>query len=262
VVVTSLGITLYDLSNLILRRFQLPAILLAVISQRQSTKLVAFLNFFDKYGGVEQFGNPISEIINLNGQLVQYFEKSRFEWHPERTTGKRDTLTNLGQTYFNLYEKALPRVEINNIPSLPANDIISLKVRSFAKLAVVPTDGSQTIFVIVTDQKNRPVNGAQVTLTLTPTGEPSRYLAMPVTKSNGVTSVAIPIQDLPIGIVEVQVSVNYSSTSKVTVTSFRIGIRFCFATGCIKRALFSCVFFIRLSGHPGHFLCRSDNNCW
>ena len=224
VVVSPLGIYIYDLEQLDSKTITAashPACRYFTETQHQTC--YAFLKFFDVNGGVEQFGNPISEIITLNGQLVQYFEKARLEWHPERVSGKRVSLTNLGQIYLNFYEKVLPPVDsIGPIGSL-ANDILGLKVRSFPKTAVVPTGGAQTIFVIVTDQKNRAVNGAQVTLTLKPAVGQPRYLAMPITNLNGVTSVAIPLKDLQIGIVEVLVSVNYSSTlQKETVTSFRI----------------------------------------
>jgi hypothetical protein len=224
IVVSPLGSSLYDLEQVDSKPVASashPACRYFAATQHQTC--YAFLKFFDSYGGVDQFGNPISEILTLNGQLVQYFEKARFEWHPERPSGKRVALTNLGQIYFNFYEKVLPPAETVVPPNSLVNDTLELKVRSFAKNAVVPADGSQTIFVIVTDQKNRPVNSAQVTLTLTPTGEQPRYLAMPVTNASGVTSVAVPIKDFPIGIVEVQVSVNYNSNlQQVTVTSFRI----------------------------------------
>lgn len=183
----------------------------------------AFLNFFDANGGVEQFGYPISEIITLNGQLVQYFEKARFEWHPERPSGKRVTLTNLGQIYLNLYGEFDPteaaEMGSDNIP----NNILDLKVRSFPKVAVLPANGIQTIFVIVTDQKNHPLPKAQITLTLTSAGEQPRYLAMPVTDNDGVTRIDIPLKGMKIGIVEILVTVNYGSIlQKETVTSFRV----------------------------------------
>jgi hypothetical protein len=228
IVVSPLGSSLYDLEQIDSKPVAAashPACRYFAETQHQTC--YAFLKFFDANGGVEQFGNPISEIITLNGQLIQYFEKARFEWHPERPSGKRVTLTNLGQVYFNFYEKVPPPEETvvpkNSLVVKPEELPLELKVRSFAQNAVVAADGTQTIFVIVTDQKNRPVNSAQVTLTMTPAGEQPRYLAMPVTNSSGVTSVAVPIKDLPIGIVEVQVSVNYnSSLQKATVTSFRI----------------------------------------
>jgi hypothetical protein len=224
IVISSLGSVLYDLEQIDSKTVSAAnhtACRYFAATQHQTC--YAFLNFFDANGGVDQFGNPISEIISLNGQLVQYFEKARFEWHPERPSGQRVALTNLGQIYFNFYEK----VPFTQATSVPPNslikDTLDLKVRSFVKNAVVSVNGGQKIFVIVTDQKNRPVTSAQVTLTLTPTGEPPRYLAMPVTDESGVTSVEVPIKDFPIGIVEVQVSVNYnSSLQKETVTSFRI----------------------------------------
>src|SRR5207302_10295578 len=39
--------------------------------------------FFQSYGGVETFGYPLAEETWENGHLVQYFERQRFEFHPE-----------------------------------------------------------------------------------------------------------------------------------------------------------------------------------
>jgi hypothetical protein len=225
VVVSPLGVHLYDLEQLDsdpITAASNPAC--SFFAETGHQTCYAFLKFFDTNGGVKQFGYPISEIITLNGQLVQYFEKARFEWHPERASGKRVSLTNLGQIYLNLYE------EVKDAPSdvigsggITNNIIKDLKVRSFPQAAVVSANGSQTIYVIVTDQKNRSVPNAQITLTLTPTGEQSRYLAMPVTDSKGVTSIVIPLKGMKIGIVEILVTVNYGSIlQKETVTSFRV----------------------------------------
>ncbi len=43
----------------------------------------AFLQFFDKYGGVRIFGYPISNELAEGGMTVQYFERQRFEYHKE-----------------------------------------------------------------------------------------------------------------------------------------------------------------------------------
>jgi hypothetical protein len=50
--------------------------------------VVNFGRFWDNNGGLRQFGYPISEIISErledgNTYLVQYFERARFEFHPE-----------------------------------------------------------------------------------------------------------------------------------------------------------------------------------
>lgn len=39
--------------------------------------------FYESRGGLEIFGLPLTEIITENGQQVQYFERARFEIHPE-----------------------------------------------------------------------------------------------------------------------------------------------------------------------------------
>jgi hypothetical protein len=43
-----------------------------------------FLRFWRMHGGVLIFGYPISEEIEESGRIVQYFERARFEFHPEQ----------------------------------------------------------------------------------------------------------------------------------------------------------------------------------
>jgi hypothetical protein len=50
--------------------------------------VVNFARYFDNNGGLRQFGYPITEIFpeklgDGNTYLVQYFERARFEYHPE-----------------------------------------------------------------------------------------------------------------------------------------------------------------------------------
>jgi hypothetical protein len=42
-----------------------------------------FLNYWESNGALSIFGYPLSEPFNENGYTVQYFERARFEWHPE-----------------------------------------------------------------------------------------------------------------------------------------------------------------------------------
>ncbi len=42
-----------------------------------------FQRFYNANGGVELFGLPLSGDFDLDGLRVQYFERARFEWHPE-----------------------------------------------------------------------------------------------------------------------------------------------------------------------------------
>ena len=56
----------------------------------------AFLDFFDRHGGVGIFGYPLTEEFLEDGMTVQYFEKSRFEWRPWNPDPYKVELTLLG----------------------------------------------------------------------------------------------------------------------------------------------------------------------
>jgi hypothetical protein len=62
--------------------------------------VVNFGRFWDNNGGLRQFGYPITEIISEQLEdgktyLVQYFERARFEYHPEHAGTSYEVL--LGQ---------------------------------------------------------------------------------------------------------------------------------------------------------------------
>ncbi len=40
-----------------------------------------FLGYWERNGGVGQFGYPITDELEEGGRTVQYFERARFEWH-------------------------------------------------------------------------------------------------------------------------------------------------------------------------------------
>ena len=62
----------------------------------------AFLTYWQRNGGLAVFGYPISEEIVERNQAdrreytVQYFERNRFEWHPERNAANNVQLGLLG----------------------------------------------------------------------------------------------------------------------------------------------------------------------
>ncbi|MBI3974351.1 MAG: PQQ-binding-like beta-propeller repeat protein [Chloroflexi bacterium] len=45
----------------------------------------AFLDFFNRFGGLEQFGYPRTEELLEDGRTVQYFQRARFEYFPQYT---------------------------------------------------------------------------------------------------------------------------------------------------------------------------------
>lgn len=62
----------------------------------QHTLSGQFRSFWEHHGGLEVFGYPTSEPFEEGGVLVQYFERTRFELHPELPPGSQVLLSRLG----------------------------------------------------------------------------------------------------------------------------------------------------------------------
>ncbi|MBX5445986.1 cellulase family glycosylhydrolase [Sphaerobacter sp.] len=56
-----------------------------------------FRIYWETRGGLAAFGYPISEEFIENGRTVQYFERARFEWHPENPWPHDVLLGHLGR---------------------------------------------------------------------------------------------------------------------------------------------------------------------
>jgi hypothetical protein len=155
--------------------------------------IYAFLSFFDKNGGVEMFGYPISEYgpENGKGRIVQYFQRAKVEWYPELAPEQRVQLADIGSIHFDLLaeqgkvDPALkkPVAAPGTISDVP----LSLKVSATTKHTITARRGDQTLYVYVTDQKNMPVKDAEVTFALRDASGTQTY-AMPHTDANGFAS--------------------------------------------------------------------------
>lgn len=181
----------------------------------------AFLNYFKKNGGVAQFGYPISNIEVLEGRIVQWFQRARFEWHPELAEGQQVVLAKLGLEYFDTLKED-PRLKdpapAENLPRV----ITRLNVRGFFESAVVSPTGRQSLFVTVLDQKLEPVGGATVFIKVHYPSGMEASLVMPMTNSGGISTIQIPMEDRTQGLVEVTISVTNDTMKASTRTSFRI----------------------------------------
>jgi hypothetical protein len=54
-----------------------------------------FYNYWNNNGGLALFGYPISEPLQEGGILVQYFERNRFEYHPQNAGTRYEVLLGL-----------------------------------------------------------------------------------------------------------------------------------------------------------------------
>jgi hypothetical protein len=182
----------------------------------------AFLEFFDQYGGVSQFGYPISGFEYHENKIVQYFEKTRLEWQPWRAEGQRVVVSDLGRMYFDrLGEDPALILPVKPIDATTSS-IVKLQVRAFAWKAVTLASDSQLIFIILQDQNLQPVPNASCNAVVHwPNG--SREPIPVLTNPNGIGIIPLAFTSQPYGtLIYTDVSCSHSGHEATTTTSFRI----------------------------------------
>ncbi len=182
----------------------------------------AFLEFYLANGGEAQFGLPISNTESHNSVIVQYFQNARFEWLSGMPSGQRVQLANLGKEYFFMMQENPARLA-SEWGGETNNGTLALKVHAYPTRAVTSRNGTQTIFVIVQDQRLLPVKDAQVTITLRmPAGNEIRHIVPTLTNEKGVTKYTFPFNASNVGIVQVLVTATSNNLEARTTTSFRV----------------------------------------
>jgi hypothetical protein len=182
----------------------------------------SFLDFYLAYGGPAQFGFPISNFEIQDGRIVQTYQRARFEWHPELPAGEKVVLTDLGRLQFDTIGENPKRLQPLKGDKIPQT-VLSLRVRAFPKYAFTSRDDQQTIYILVQDQKQVPVESAQVTLILTlPSGKIERFIVPGLTDKNGMISYNFDFHKEIVGSARVLVSATYETLQQQTTTSFRI----------------------------------------
>ncbi|MDX1437514.1 MAG: Ig-like domain-containing protein [Anaerolineales bacterium] len=183
---------------------------------------LAFLDFFDRHGGLEVFGYPISNFEEENGFTVQYFENGVFVWHPEMGRGQTVQLMDVGSLYFE-------RIGENKSFQEPQDgddtlrSLLSLKVRAFTEKALVSDGAQQSLYVIVKDQRLQPVEGVQVKYILELPNGGTRAELMPPTDENGVSKITVTVEtDGQVGQATIEVIANILNHENTTETSFRV----------------------------------------
>lgn len=157
---------------------------------------LAFRDYWAQHGGLDRFGYPIGEFTSENGLTVQYFQRARMEWHPEKPEGARVQLAPLGSIYFDA-------AGIDPIIKTPNTDktaypgkVTTLHARASVFKPTARARDSQTAFVFVTDQFGAPVGDVAVTLIVYfPQGQQS--YSLPPTNAGGISfqSFALPKLD-------------------------------------------------------------------
>jgi hypothetical protein len=175
----------------------------------------AFLQFYDRYNGPVYFGEPISGTESLDGRLVQYFERARMEWRSDRPTGERVVLTELGRIDYDI------RVGGSNIPRATP---LRLTAHAFVDRPVLAEGAEQQVFVVVYDQKQAPVRGVNIFVTvLYPDGH-KEALRPEVTDEDGLSGASFRVKGvLPNQVVSVTVEAQQPNGAEAAAaTWFRI----------------------------------------
>ncbi len=182
----------------------------------------AFLDFFDTYNGIDQFGYPISDLEQHDTFMVQYFQFARMEWHPEQPAGKQVSLTDVGRRYFTLFED--PRLA-KPITDSVLHVVMDLQVQAYVSQPVISSNGEETVYVIVQDQSLAPVEGAVVNVSLRfPNLPAGNEIPIPVeaTDDKGIARITFPVRAQSNGLVEIVVTASYNDLTKKTITSYRV----------------------------------------
>ncbi len=188
------------------------------------TVCYAFLQFYDAKNGEEYLGLPISNTeINHAGYITQFFEKGILEWYPERGTGRKVQVMDLGRYYFDRFVGDISLITIDN-DNLPLIQPIP-QVDVFISKAIVSANSTEEIFVIVKDQFQQPLSGTNVTIMLTyPDGSESSFRPEN-TNSDGITSLTIQIGNFePRDVIQITavVSGNNQDDGAIGSTWFRV----------------------------------------
>ena len=186
----------------------------------------AFLAFFDAHGGLGQFGYPISNYSKEGDQYVQYFERARFEFHPELSNDVWVKLTDIGRIQFDQsHRDPLFLKPVSGGDNLPSNfQVTRLQLRAYAAKAVVKANSEQGLTVIVLDQYFHPVEQALVAVKLALPGGSVESFDLPATDKNGISRK----DDIKVGnlsanqIVLVEVAVTFGDLRAATTTWYHV----------------------------------------
>ncbi len=181
-----------------------------------------FLEYWQANGGLDLFGFPISELtIEDSGLMVQYFQRARMEWHPEKPRGQTIQLTNLGEAYFDYAN--LPRdLKAPRVDSASFGQVTELRARASVLVPVTTTATTQTGYVFVTDQFGQPIKGAAVTMIVRyPEGD--RAFNLTPTGASGVTFQDFEVRNVPAGkVIPLKFIVTYPGLTAETRTSYMV----------------------------------------
>jgi hypothetical protein len=169
--------------------------------------------------GLDRIGYPITELTIEDQRLVQYFQRAKMEYRPQRE-GEQTVLLPLGLIYRDVFPERIPDTRTPPSPSEKA--VKSLKVTGSVSQPVIAPDGLQEAYVVIKDQLGNAVPGVAVTLQIRySTGD--QLVIMPLTDAQGVTRTTFSVSGVkPGALVPMGCVATLGSVFNATRTSFLV----------------------------------------
>lgn len=196
--------------------------------ETQHSACWSFLKYWQTNGGTDLFGPPITENKRENGLVVQYFQRAKMEWHPEKPEGQRVQLAPLGEIYFD-YAVSQGQLAASLLdPNSPngQDTVITIHGRGSVLGGSVSRGGKQVAFVYVYNQLRRPVKGAAVIL-IVHYAEGDQVFYPPPTNEKGIASYDFSVGNAKAGsIIPLEFIVSYPGVKDIHVpTSYMVWYR-------------------------------------
>ncbi len=182
----------------------------------------AFLEYYESHGGPQAFGLPVTEFRIEDGQVVQYFEAFRLDWTPQAEPGGHIRVGPLGRQHFEQmgYSPALLSPVAPRDPD--QYRVLALRLSASVREPLVSAGERQSVYLSVSDQNFHPVEGAATLLTVHLAGT-TRFMMLPLTDHNGVTTTTLDLPDqLPGTRVALEYTVVFADLSALTRDSYYI----------------------------------------
>ena len=181
-----------------------------------------FRRFFEKTGSIDLYGYPITPQRVEGTRIVQYFQRARFEWHPERAEGQRVQTAALGTIFYDWARLDPSRLRPTLVSAQVGVMVTALRMSASVDDPFAPAGGTQRVFVQVTDQLGQPAANVAVQMIVhAPDGDTAYTL--PTTNERGVTALTFLTGQYAVGAsVNLELIASANGLTATTRTSYMI----------------------------------------
>ena len=160
---------------------------------------IAFLEFIAKHGGTELSGDPITELMVINGLRRQCFTNYCLEYNPDAPKEQQIRPAALGYEYSRRNGFSMPE----------------LQLRIWENMAVIEPGKPQIVGVLVYNKTpDWPLYDVQPVLTVNLDGKTPEKFIFPPTLQSGVSFLEIPAGKIK-GLIEYEVCVSWVGTDPI-----------------------------------------------